>query len=738
MKKQSSQILTAVILMLCYTLTTAYSTIPPIHHQKSDQSMNENSDTLNVVNNPVVPGLPDTNPFAKASTLLYQAPPFDRIHDTDYQPAIEEGMRQQISEIDKIVSVKDSPTFENTILALERSGVLLTRVTKVFFAMTAANINDTLQKIQDEETPRLAAHSDALFLNDKLFQRVKTVYNNRETSQLTAVQKLLTERYFKDFVRAGALLLEADKEKLRAVNQEESKLATSFQNKLLAATKAGALIIDDKKELDGLSEAEISAASEAARQRKLDGKWVLSLQNTTQQPSQASLKNRAVRERLFKASTMRTEHADSNDTREIIKRLNELRADRAKLLGFPTYADFVLDNRMAKTSAAAIKLLTDLAPAATAKAKGEAAKMQAMIDKQKGGFKLQPWDWQYYAEQVRKAEYDLDESQIKPYFELDRVLNDGIFYSANQLFGLTFKERKEIPVYHPDVRIFEVFDADGSSIALWYCDYFKRDNKGGGAWEDAFVDGVGLFKTKPVVFNVCNFSKPSAGQPALLSYDNVTTMFHEFGHALHALLTKVEYPRLAGTNVSTDFVEFPSQFNEHCAMYPSVFANYAKHYQTGKPMPKELVEKIKKSRTFNQGFATTEYLEAALLDLSWNTLSSGPAPKNVGEFETESMKRFNIFMPEVPPRYRSVYFAHVWGGGYAAGYYAYMWSEVLDHDAYAWFIENGGLTRVNGQRYRDMILSRGGTDDAAALYRAFRGRDPIVQPLLDARGLTKE
>lgn len=684
----------------------------------------------------VASGFSETNPFAKMSPLLYQAPPFNRIHDADYQPAIEEGMRRQIVEIDQIVSIKDSPTFDNTIIALERSGELLTRVTKVFFAMTGSNTNDVMQKIQDEVAPRLAAHSDALFLNDKLFERVKAVYDSKEKSNLTAVQKILVERYYKDFVRAGALLSESDKEKLRALNQEESKLATSFQNKLLAATKAGALIIDNKHELDGLSEAEISAAAEAAHQRGLEGKWVLSLQNTTQQPAQASLKNRAVRERLFNASTTRTEHADSNDTREIIKRLNELRADRAKLLGYSSYADFVLDNRMAKTSSAAIKLLTDLAPAATAKAKGEAKKMQALIDKEKGGFTLQPWDWQFYAEQVRKAEYALDASQIKPYFELNRVLRDGVFFSANKLFGLTFKERKDIPVYHPDVRVFEVFDVDGSSMALWYCDYFKRDNKGGGAWEDTFVDGTGLFKTKPVVFNVCNFSKPEAGQPALLSYDDVTTMFHEFGHALHAMLTNVEYPRLAGTNVSTDFVEFPSQFNEHWALYPSVFANYAKHYKTGKPMPKELVEKIKKSRTFNQGFATSEYLQAALLDMSWNSLPPGPAPANVGEFETASLKKFNVYLPEVPPRYRSIYFAHVWGGGYAAGYYAYLWSEVLDHDAYAWFTEHGGLTRQNGQRYRDMILSRGGTDDAGALFRAFRGRDPEVKPLLEARGLT--
>jgi peptidyl-dipeptidase Dcp len=720
-------------LFLCGSvMNTAYAQMDSLSKKKNGKQMNTIQATTKAH------GFSDAVPFASMSPLIYQAPPFDRIKNEDYQPSIEEGMRRQILEIDEIVAVKEPPTFDNTILAMERSGDLLTRVSKVFFAIVQANTNDTLQAVQEDVAPRLAGHSDAIYLNEKLFERVRSVFDGRQRTGLSPVQQLLVERYYKDFVRAGALLSESDKEKLRALNQEESKLSTAFQMKLLAGNKAAALIIDNKSDLDGLSDAEISAAAEAARQRKLEGKWVLPLQNTTQQPAMASLKNRAVRERLFKASTTRTERADSNDTREIVKRLNEIRADRAALLGYPTYADFVLDNRMAKTSAAAIKLLSGLAPAATAKAQGEIKKMQALIDKEKGGFTLQPWDWQYYAEQVRKAEYALDESTIKPYFELNRVLQDGIFYSANKLYGLTFKERNDIPVYHPDVRVFEVFDADGSSMALFYCDYFKRDNKGGGAWEDTFVDGTGLFKTKPVVFNVCNISKPEAGQPALLSFSDVNTMFHEFGHALHAMLTTVEYPRLAGTNVPTDFVEFPSQFNEHWALYPSVFANYAKHYKTGAPMPKALVEKIKKTETFNQGFATTEYLAAALLDMGWNSLPPGPAPADVSEFETATLKRFNIYLPEVPPRYRTVYFSHVWGGGYAAGYYAYLWSEVLDHDAYSWFTENGGMTRKNGERFRTMILSRGGTEDAGAMFRTFRGRDPIVEPLINARGLTSK
>src|SRR2546425_503987 len=587
-----------------------------------------------------------SNPFASASPLLYQAPPFDRIHEADYQPAVEEGMRRQLAEVEGIASDTAAPSFDNTIVALERSGALLTRAFKVFIAMTQANTDDTLQRIQTEEAPRLAAHLDAIHLNDSLFRRVRSVYERRADLGLDSVQTFLVERYYRDFVRAGALLAEPDKAALRALNQEESKLATEFQNRLLAATKAGAIAVGDKNELDGLSDAEIAAAAEAA-----------------------------------------------------------------------------------------IRLLSALVPAAPAQARREAEKLQAMINKQHGGFKLAPWDWQYYAEQVRKADYALDEAQLKPYFELDRVLEDGVFFAANRLYSLTFKRRTDLPVYHPDVRVFEVFDADGTSIALWYCDYFKRDNKSGGAWEDTFVDGTGLLHTKPVVFNVANFSKPAPGQPAPLRLEHVKTMFHEFGHALHAMLTSVEYPRLAGTNVPTDFVEFPSQFNEHWALEPGVLAHYAKHYQTGRPMPRTLVDKIKRARTFDQGFATTEYVAAALLGMAWHTLPVGPEQPDIGAFEAQALKRFVVDVPEVPPRYRSSYFAHIWSGGYSAGYYAYLWSEVLDDDAYAWFTENGGMTRANGRRFRDMILSRGGTGDLRALDRAFRGPDPARGPLLEERGL---
>ncbi len=675
------------------------------------------------------------NPFANPSPLFDQAPPFDRIRDADYQPALEEGMRQHLAEIRAIAADTAAPTFDNTILAMERSGALLHRVSKVFNAITSANTDDTLQKVQEDEAPRLAAHSDAIYLNDTLFRRIKGVYDRREKLGLDSVQQFLVRRYYRDFVRAGALLPDSDKARLRAFNTEEASLSTAFQQRLLAATKAGALVITDSTQLDGLSAGEIAAAAQAAKDRKLAHAWVLPLQNTTQQPAQAELRNRAVRERLFEASVGRAEHGDSNDTRKIITRLAELRAERARLLGFPTRAAYVLDDQMAKTPDAAIKLAADLVPAATAKARNEAAAMQALIDAQHGGFTLQPWDWQYYAEQVRKAQYDLDEAQIKPYFVLDTVLVDGVFYAANQLYGLSFKERKDLPVYQPDVRVFEVFDAGGASIGLFYADYFKRDNKQGGAWCDAFVDGAGLLGTKPVVFNVANFTKPAAGEPALLSYDDVTTVYHEFGHALHLLMNAVPYPRLGGFNVPTDFSEFPSQFNEHWALYPSVFAHYAKHYRTGAPMPRALVDRIKRARTFDQGFATTEYLAASLLDMAWHTLPPGPEVANVDSFDAAALRRYQVAMPEVPPRYHSSYFAHIWDGGYDANYYAYLWAEVLEDDAYAWFTEHGGLTRANGQRLRDMLLAVGGTGDMAVLFRAFRGRDPSIQPLLEARGL---
>jgi len=678
---------------------------------------------------------PALNPFFTESTLPFHTPPFDKIKDTDYAPAIEEGMKGQLAEIEKIANNPAPPTFANTFEAMERSGALLTRVTKVFFNLTQSNTNDTLQKIKSDEAPKLAAHSDAVFLNAKLFARVKALYDKRNELKLDDESRFLIERYYKTFVRAGALLSEADKETLRGLNQEEAKLTTKFEDDVLAEVNDSAVIIDNKADLDGLSESDIAAAAERAKERGMTGKWVLALQNTTQQPAISLLKNRAVRERLFQASVVRGNHGGAHDTKAIVARLAQLRAQRAKLLGYPNHATFILDDQMAKTPESAEKLMTGIVPAATAKARDEAARMQKLIDAEKSGFTLGPADWEFYAEKLRKAEYDLDESQIKPYLELEHVLHDGVFFAANKLYGVTFKERKDLPVYHPDVRVFEVFDNNGKSLALFYADYFQRSNKDGGAWQDSFVDQSSLLGTRPVVVNVTNFTKPAPGQPVLLSFDDVTTMFHEFGHALHAMFANVRYPLLGG--VSRDFVEFPSQFNEHWALEPTVLANYAKHYQTGKPMPPALVDKIKRSRTFNQGYAVTEYLSAALLDMAWHSLPPDAPLQDVNNFEAAALKRFQINLPQVPPRYHTTYFSHIWDGGYSAGYYAYLWSEVLDDDAFYWFKEHGGMTRANGQRFREMVLSRGGTQDVAATFRAFRGRDPIVEPLLEERGLRR-
>ena len=678
------------------------------------------------------------NPFAERSTLPFGAPPLDRIRDEHFAPAIEEGMRRQLREVDAITEREDEPTFANTIVELERSGELLTRVLKAFGAVTSANTNDTLQQIQAEQAPKLAAHNDAILLNDALFRRVRAIYDRRAQLGLSPEEHHLVERYHLEFIRAGTQLPEQDKARLRALNQEESTLTTEFQNRLLAATKAGALVIDSRDELEGLNDADVAAAAEAAKDRKLGDKWVLLLQNTTQQPAQASLRRRDVRERLYQAAIHRADRGDATDTRALVERLVELRAEKANLLGFANAAAYVLDDQMAKTADAAIKLLLDIGTSAAEKARSEAAKMQRLIDEEGGGFALQPWDWQHYAERVRKHEYDLDEEQIKPYFELDRVLKDGVFFAATQLYGITFTERTDIPVYHPDVRVYEVSEADGSPLALFYTDLHKRENKIGGAWMDSFADQSTLLGAKPIIYNVANFTRPAPGKPALLTFDEVTTLFHEFGHALHGMLSDVRFPMLTGTNVPRDFVEFPSQFNEHWALDPVILANYAKHHETGAPMPPALIDKIKRTRTFNQGFALTEYVKAALLDMAWHTLPAGSRPSDLAAFETAALDSYRVNVAEVPPRYRTTYFAHIWDGGYQAGYYAYLWAEVLDHDAFAWFQQNGGLTRANGQKFREMILSRGGTREAADLYREFRGREPSVEPLLVERGLKPE
>ena len=677
------------------------------------------------------------NPFLTQSPLPFQAPPFDRIQDADFKPALEEGMKAQREEMDRIAANPAAPTFENTLVAMERSGELLARVALVFNALSSANTDPTLQKLQEEEAPKLAAHQDAILLDPRLFKRVEAVYGQRAALKLDRESDRLVEYYYRQFVHAGAKLSDADKAALKQLNERDAALSAKFTNQLLAAAKDGALVVKDKARLAGLSDGDLAAAAQAAKDRGLAGAWVLPLQNTTQQPLLSSLTDRATRKKLFEASWTRAERGDANDTRATILELAALRAQKAKLLGFPTYAAWRLEDQMAKTAGTVTDFLGKLVPAATANARGEAARIQELIDQQHGGFKLEPWDWELYAERVRKARYDLDEAELRPYFELDRVLKDGVFFAAHELYGISFKERHDLPVYDPDVRVFDVIDADGSPLALFYCDYFKRDNKSGGAWMDNFVTQSKLRGTKPVVFNVANFTKPAPGQPALLSWDDVTTMFHEFGHGLHGIFADQMYPSLSGTNVARDFVEFPSQINEHWALDPKVLAHYAIHVGTGKPIPQPLVDKIKAAATFNQGYDFTELLAAAELDMQWNTLAADAPRPDVDAFEVEALKRTGVDLPQVPPRYRSSYFLHIWSNGYAAGYYAYIWAEMLDDDAFAWFTENGGLTRANGDKFRAMILSRGNTQDLAAMYRAFRGRDAKIEPLLANRGLLK-
>jgi peptidyl-dipeptidase Dcp len=676
------------------------------------------------------------NPFYAASTLPFQAPDFSRIKDSDYQPAIEAGIAAKLAEMEAIANRTDAPTFDNTMVAMERSGTLLDRVMGVFNGVSAANTDDTLQKLQDIEAPKLAALSDAIHLNAKLFTRVETLYNERAKLGLDAEQMRLLEVQYQLFVHAGAKLSDADKVKLKKLNEEEASLGSAFVNKLLAATKDAAYGSTDKAALAGLSDAQIAAATLAAKERGVAG-YVLPLQNTTQQPDLAELSDRATRESLFHDSWTRAERGGANDTRETIARLAQVRAQKAALLGYKNYGAWVLEDQMAKTPEAALKFMDDLVPASTSKAAGEAAEIQALIDAQHGAFKLKAWDWDFYSEQVRKAKYDLDEAQVKPYFELNRVLEDGVFYAAHALYGITFKERKDIPVYNPDVRVFEVFDTNGKPMALFYCDYFKRDNKNGGAWMDSFVGQSKLRGTLPVVFNVANFAKPAPGEPALISFDDVTTMFHEFGHGLHGMFADTEYPSLSGTQVPRDFVEFPSQFNEHWASDPAVFAHYARHYKTGAPMPAELAAKLKAAAKFNEGYAMTEILAAAELDMQWHTLPADAPLENVDAFEKAALEKTKLAVEAVPPRYRSSYFMHIWGNGYAAGYYAYLWSEMLDDDAYAWFEGHGGLTRENGERFRRMVLSRGNTEDLESMYEKWLGAKPSVKPMLKDRGLAE-
>jgi peptidyl-dipeptidase Dcp len=681
----------------------------------------------------ISPAFAADGPFAAKSSVPFEAPPFDKITDADYQPGFEQGMAEQLVEIRAIADNPAAATFDNTIVAMERSGEMLRRVSAAFGAVVRADTNSARQAVQKAEAPKLAAHDDAIYLDPALFARVRTIYDARATLGLDADQQQLLKIIYQRFIRAGAQLSDVDKAKLRDLNTELSTLQTAFVQKLLAATKAAALVVDDPAKLDGLGEAGIAAAASVAKERGLEGKYVLPLQVTTQQPALQLLSDRATREQLYQLSWNRTEKGDDNDTRDIVASIAQLRARKAALLGFPDWASYVLDDQMAKTPATAEAFMAKLIPATIAQQKREATEIDAVIKAGGGDFTVKPWDWDRYAEHVRKARFDLDESTVKPYFELDSVLEKGVFYAAGQLYGITFKERHDIPVYNPDMRVFEVFDHDGKHLALWYCDYFKRDNKQGGAWSSSFVGQSKLLGTSPVIYNVANLPKPAAGQPALLGFDDVRTVFHEFGHALHAFFSTVAYPSLGAS--ARDFVEFPSQFNEHWALDPKVLANYAVHYKTGAPMPAPLVAKIRQAAKFNQGYALGELIAAAELDMRWHALPASAPKQDVDAFESAALAKMGLDVAHVPPRYRSSYFQHIWSANYAAAYYGYLWTQMLEDDAFAWFTAHGGLTRANGDRFRDLVLSRGHSQEYDTIFRAFYGKDPDIEPMLQDKGL---
>jgi peptidyl-dipeptidase Dcp len=677
-----------------------------------------------------------SNPFAKVSTLPFHYPAFDKIKDEHFKPAFEAGMREHLKEVAAIANSKAAPTFENTIVAMERAGQLLARVSTTFSNLQSANTNDRLDAIDREMSPKLAAHADAIYLNDKLWQRVQSLYDKRDALKLDAESKHLLERYRRDFVRAGAKLSPADKEKLKAYNGEIASLQSTFAQNVLKEANASALVVDTRAELAGLLDPEIDAAAAEAKKRGQDGKFVIALANTTGQPLLSSLTNRGTRERLMAASLARGSHGGEFDSRALAQRLARLRAEKATLLGYPNFAAYSLEVETAKTPEAVNKLLGELATPAVNNAKKEALEIQKVIDAEKGGFQVAAQDWAFYTDKVRQAKYAFDESQLKPYFELNNVVQNGVFFAANKEFGISFKERTDLPVYDPDVRVFDVFDANGKQLAIFIMDYYARPNKQGGAWMNEYVTQSALLGNHPVVANHLNIPKPPAGQPTLLTYDEVRTAFHEFGHALHGMFSNVKYPTFGGANTPRDFVEYPSQVNEMWATWPEVLANYAKHYQTGAPMPKELLDKVQASKKFNMGYITTEYLAASLLDQRWHQLAPSQIPSDVLGFEAAALKDAGVDFAPVPPRYRTTYFSHSFSLGYSAGYYAYLWSEKLDADTVEWFKENGGLNRKNGDHFRQTLLSRGGSADAMDLFHNFRGRDAKIEPLLERRGLT--
>ncbi len=676
------------------------------------------------------------NPFSRSPELPLKTLDFKAYQPKHFQPAMIAGMKRQLEEI-SVITANDQPaTFENTIVPLEKSGQLFHRVQSVFGSLTSAHTSDALQDIQSEMAPLLAAHADNILLDRKLFQRLKTIFESMDERNLTEERQQVLKQYYEESLRAGANLTDQQQARIRVLNEQLSTLETKFEENLLAVMKERSVIVDDVAELDGLSEAEIASAAEKATERNHAGKYLLEISNTTRVPVLASLNNRSLRERVWRASAERALGKNGGiDNRGLVLELAALRAEKAKLLGYANYAAYALSDQMAKNPTAALKMLTDLVPGVVARVNEEAADLQAAIKAAGADHELQAWDWEYYAEKVRSQRFDVDESAVRPYFELDNVLHKGVFHTMNLLFGITFHERTDLPLYHPDIRTFDVLDADGSVVGLFYFDPFKRDTKRGGAWMNAFVGQAKLLDQKPVIVNVLNIPRPADGEPALISFDNVTTMFHEMGHAVHGLFSDVTYPSIAGTSTPRDFVEFPSTFEEDWAIQPAILKNYAVHHETGKPIPQELLDKVIAASKFNQGFDTLEYMSAAIVDLEWHLLTEGSLPESIDEFESAVLKKHGIDLQAVPPRYRTAFFAHVWGGGYSSSYYAYLWSEVLAADAFAFMIEQGGATSENGRRIRNEVLSRGSSRPPMESYKAFRGQQPSVDALLIRRGL---
>lgn len=676
------------------------------------------------------------NPFFQPSSLPLQFPRFDLITPDDFLPAFERGMEQQLAEIAGITGQSAVPDFDNTMIRLERSGQLLERVTIAFYALSSADTSDAIDAVEVEIAPRLSAHRDQILLDEALFARVKDIHDRRHELDLDDESLRLVEERYKHFLRAGAELEAAEKQRLRDINRELAALSTRFSQNVLEEVNALAIVVDKREELAGLPEARVQAAADEAESRGLAGKFVLPLLNTSGQPALSSLHNRALRQRIFETSLSRGHRGGEFDNREILCRTARLRAERARLLGFENHADYALESQTAKTVGAVNARLAELVRPAIANARREAAELQAVIDAEGGEFKLAAWDWSYYAEKLRQQRYAFDEASLRNYLEVNNVLENGVFYAANRVYGITFQERFDLPVFHEDSRVFEVFDADGSTLSLLLVDLYARPSKRGGAWMNQLVYQTGLLDAQPVVGNFLNIAKAPPGEPTLMTFSEVNTMFHEFGHALHGMFSRVTYPWFAGTRVPRDFVEYPSQVNEMWADWTEVLSNYAVHYETGEPMPRELLDKVRETRQFNEGFATSEYLMASITDQALHQLApeNVPAADEIMAFERQVLEAADAYMAEIPPRYRLSYFSHIMGG-YSAGYYAYIWAEVLDADTVEWFRENGGMTQENGQRFREAILARGGSVDAMTLYREFRGREPDVQPLLERRGL---